>query len=159
MLNVRELTAIGNRWNLAIRPPNVVQNDGFWENDGYSAMAGYRVQHIHAAFLDLAKAFDRVDHHILIEKLAASGLSRTCVDWFNSYMTGRTIVTTVDHVESSPLSISRGVPQGSVLGPVLFIIYMWNRGVTGHICGGCATDTERRIFGRIAEISWQNFAE
>ena len=33
------------------------------------------------------------------------------------------------------------------------------RGVTGHICGGCATDTERRIFGRLAQISWQNFAE
>ena len=34
-----------------------------------------------------------------------------------------------------------------------------SRGVTGHICGGCATDTERRIFGRIAQNRWQNFAE
>ena len=46
MLNVRELTAIGNRWNLAKRPPNVVQNDGYRENDGYRVLAGYRVQHI-----------------------------------------------------------------------------------------------------------------
>ena len=46
MLNVRELTAIGNRWNLAIRLPNVVQNDGFRENDGFRVPAGYRVQHI-----------------------------------------------------------------------------------------------------------------
>ena len=47
-LNVRELTAIGNRWNLAKRPPNVVQNDGYRENDGYRVPAGYRVQHIQA---------------------------------------------------------------------------------------------------------------
>ena len=47
MLHVRELTAIGNRWNLAKRPPNVVQNDGYRENDGYRVPAGYRVQHIH----------------------------------------------------------------------------------------------------------------
>ena len=48
MLNVRELAATGNRWNLAIRPPNVVQNDGYAcrENGGYRVPAGYRVQHI-----------------------------------------------------------------------------------------------------------------
>ena len=47
MLNVRELTAIGNRWNLETRPTNVVQNDGYRENDGYRVPAGYRVQHIY----------------------------------------------------------------------------------------------------------------
>ena len=46
MLNVRELTAIGNRRNLEKRPTNVVQNDGYRENDGYRVPAGYRVQHI-----------------------------------------------------------------------------------------------------------------
>ena len=46
MLNVRELTAIGNRWNLETRPTNVVQKDGYRENDGYRVPAGYRVQHI-----------------------------------------------------------------------------------------------------------------
>ena len=47
MLNVLELTAIGNCCNLAKRPPNVVQNDGYRENDGYRVPAGYRVQHIY----------------------------------------------------------------------------------------------------------------
>ena len=47
MLNVRELTAIGNSCNLAKRPPNVVQNDGYRETDGYRVPAGYRVQHVY----------------------------------------------------------------------------------------------------------------
>ena len=59
MLNVRELTAIGNRWNLAKRPPNVVQNDGYRENDGYRVPAGYRVQHIF-----VTKICSKQLHHI-----------------------------------------------------------------------------------------------
>ena len=55
MLNVRELTAIGNRWNPETRPTNVVQNDGYRENDGYRVPAGYRVQHIFSCTTTLDK--------------------------------------------------------------------------------------------------------
>ena len=74
---------------------------------------------IHATFLDLAKAFDRVNHPFLTKKLATSGLSPTCVVWFKSYLTEQTIMTAVDHVDSSPFCICSGVPQGSATRPLV----------------------------------------
>ena len=72
MLNVRELTAIGNRWNLAKRPPNVVQNDGYRENDGYRVPAGYRVQHIQHNVLSSL---------LLFQHFHCSGLAKFCFCW------------------------------------------------------------------------------
>jgi hypothetical protein len=72
--------------------------------------------------IDLQKAFDTVDHVILIKKLNAMGVSS--VEWFNSYLSGRRQIVSANQVESVPRNISCGVPQGSILGPLLFLCYV-----------------------------------
>ena len=80
-------------------------------------------QAVHALFIDETKAFDRVDHGLLLLKLASIGVQKVELSWFASYLQGRSICTSVDNVYSLPLTISSGVPQGSVLDPLLFIIH------------------------------------
>ena len=73
-------------------------------------------------FIDLKKAFDTVDHAILLQKLDHYGFRGIINNWFSSYLLGRSQVTKVDTYLSSKSQISFGVPQGSVLGPLLFLI-------------------------------------
>ena len=77
-----------------------------------------------AFFLDLKKAFDTVDHKIVLKKLELSGIRGPCLKWFTSYLNNRTQVTFLENTYSNPTKISIGVPQGSVLGPLLFILYI-----------------------------------
>ena len=72
----------------------------------------------------LKKAFDTVDHDILIEKLKFYGLDGTVILWFKSYLEGRKQYTKLYGIKSTYLNIICGVPQGSLLGPLLFSIYI-----------------------------------
>ena len=75
-------------------------------------------------FLDLSKAFDSIDHDILIQKMHFNGIRGKVLDWFKSYLADRQQYVSIENKNSLPKSINVGVPQGSVLGPLLFLIYV-----------------------------------
>ena len=75
-------------------------------------------------FIDLKKAFDTVDHDVLLDKLNHYGFRGIINSWFSSYLKKRTQTTEVDHFISDKAVVGCGVPQGSVLGPLLFLLYV-----------------------------------
>ena len=72
--------------------------------------------------IELQKAFDTIDHDVLLQKLYAIGFSKHAVNWFQSYLSNRSFLVNLGNI-SQPASVSCGVPQGSILGPLLFLIY------------------------------------
>ena len=75
-------------------------------------------------FLDLAKAFDTVAFEVLLEKLILLVFKSNARNWFRLYLSMRSQVTMVDGVSSSPGHLSSSMPQGSILGPLLFTCYI-----------------------------------
>ena len=74
--------------------------------------------------IDFSEAFDIVDHSILIEKLEHYGIRGLALDWLKSYLSDRKQFVSINGVNSTPQFMTYGVPQGYILGPLLFLIYI-----------------------------------
>ena len=74
--------------------------------------------------IDLQKAFDTIDHDILLKNVSAIGFSNHAIGWFNSYFSDRLFRAHLENCYSDASSITWGVPQGSILGSLLLLIYV-----------------------------------
>jgi hypothetical protein len=107
---------------------------GFQSGKSTTAQMLYVLHEIHnvlekrgqvdTVYLDFAKAFDKVSHDLLLVKLHNFGIRGNLLRWFGDYLSGRLQRVTVLGVTSEPLPVLSGVPQGSILGPLLFLIYV-----------------------------------
>ena len=84
--------------------------------------------------LDFSKAFDSIEHSKLINKLRSLGLSEKAADWFKSFLSHRIQSVRIGHILSEPRVVENGVPQGSILGPFLFNIYIFDLPNIPNVC-------------------------
>ena len=94
-------------------------------------------------FIDLEKAFDAVNHQILISKLYHYGIRGIANKWLSSYLSGHSQSVKLNGITSSKMNVSCGVPQGSILGPLLFLVYVndMNLAVKSSVIHHFADDT------------------
>ena len=80
--------------------------------------------HTGMILVDLQKAFSTLDHTVLLQKMECIGFKESVIKWFQSYLSNRKLFVTLENVISDTGLINCGVPQGSILGPLLFLMYI-----------------------------------
>ena len=125
-----------NRLTDFLNSKNIISNDQFGFRPAHStihpmtqilnsvAQAFNSKKHLLIIFCDLKKAFDTCNVAILLKKMQHMGIDGTELQWFSSYLSNRKQFVCIDDCNSALLSILIGVPQGSILGPLLFLIYI-----------------------------------
>ena len=88
---------------------------------GKNRMSG---KSVHVCYIDFAKAFDSVSHSKLLYKLSRYGISGKLLLWIKSFLTNRTQTVRVENSFSTTRHVKSGIPQGTVLGPLLFLLYV-----------------------------------
>ena len=123
-------------WNVFLSKNKLLYRfqSGFWNNYSTNTCLGHVTHKITIRFekglftgmvlIDLQKAFDTIDHQILLKKMKYLGFSKNTITWFKSYLCEWKFKINIDNSYSSPGSLSCGVLQGSILGPLLFLLYI-----------------------------------